>query len=153
MQLNCAVPKSQLGRQYHVSMSKTGHACRRTWPRSRLLTSSCSGGRVDHSVHPAPPRQMLQCSCQPSSRPWNVLTFLPREDGAMGNVIISRTAFVLICQHSLIQTRLDTFRTSMAVDNTPSFRVFMEQWHCHTANPSWKSLLLATSPHTCPTCF
>lgn len=134
-------------------MSKTGHACRRTWPWSRLLTSCCSGGRVDHAVYPAPPRQMLQCSCPPSSRPWNVLTFLPREDGAMGNVIISRTAFALICQHSLTQTRLDTFRTSMAIDNTPSFRVFMEQWHCHTANPSRKSLLLATSPHTCPTCF
>lgn len=56
-----------------------------------------------------------------------MLTFLPREDGTMRNVIINRGAFALICQHSLIQMKIGHIQDGLTTDNTPSFRVFMEQ--------------------------
>lgn len=56
-----------------------------------------------------------------------MLTFLPREDGTMRNVIINRGAFALICQHALIQTKIGHIQDGLTTDNTPSFSVFMEQ--------------------------
>lgn len=135
--------------QYHISVSKTELACRRTWPQTRLLTSICSGGRVAHTVHPAPPRQMLQCSCQPSSRPWNVLTFLPWEDGAWAMLLLAG-------QHLRWSVNTPSFRQDWAHSGQHGHRQYsvfqglygtMTNRQCHTADPFWKSLLATVTPY------